>query len=48
MPQIKVVSNTRTVVEYTVEEFKTALGLDNVLAVYLLNGKVEVVTASAT
>jgi hypothetical protein len=46
MPVTKTVNSQRTVVEYTVEEFKEALGLEAVLAVYIVNGNVEVVTES--
>lgn len=46
MPTVKQVNNKRTIVEYTLDEFKILLGLDEVLSVYILNGKVEIVTAS--
>jgi hypothetical protein len=46
MPVTKVVNNKRTVITFSVEEIKAALGLPEVLAIYPLNGMIEVVTAS--
>jgi hypothetical protein len=46
MPVTKVISNERTIVEYTLAEFTTLLGVEQVLAVYPLDGKIEVVTKS--
>jgi hypothetical protein len=54
MSTTRVISNTRTVVEYTEAEFAAVLGLKDVLAVYSIANhdsgepetKVEVVTTS--
>jgi hypothetical protein len=52
MSTTRVISNTRTVVEYTEAEFAAVLGLKDVLAVYSIvshasgETKVEVVTTS--
>jgi hypothetical protein len=46
MPEVKVVTSKRTVVVYSMDELKKALGLDDILAVYPLNGMIEVVTES--
>jgi hypothetical protein len=48
MPVTKKISSERTVVEYTLEEFTSLLGVDDVLAVYPLDGKIEVVTQSGS
>ncbi len=46
MPVTKVISSKRTVVSYSIDEIKAALKLDQVLAIYILDGEVEVVISS--
>jgi hypothetical protein len=48
MPIVKKLDNARTIVQYTNAEFTKLLGVDRVLAVYPLNGNIEVVTSSDT
>jgi hypothetical protein len=48
MPTEQVINDTRTILSFTVPEFVAALGLpSSVLAVYVLDGEIKVVVASA-
>lgn len=42
----KTITNTRVVTEFTIDEVKQALNVANVLAIYMVDGKVEVVVSS--
>ncbi len=49
MPVTKVTDDRRTIIQYTAAEFQAALGLPSeALAVYPLDGNIEVVVASQT